>query len=397
MRKLFYLLSLLISVTAQAGSFPTKVHELVTMIRIDDMNGKVEDVNELKTYLSNHPTVDLTIRDSLGMTPLGLTRQFSKQLLETTELLLKFGADPSEQIVTRRYSETYLHHYLSPNIDYGWFNSRPSFSKGKEFAIFFIDAGANVNAIDSRGYSPLMLSSAFEKFNDVTDYLLQNGANPNISDSRNRTPYMLLSQQHFHENNGRNTEDLRKKMLIAGYNPNLRDQNGDTFLMRRLRYSRFEHVKVLDKELEAGLNVNIRNNVQESLLMIASYYPDSTSPFSIVETIVKAGANIHLKNNLGQSVLQITSKNFFNGEIVQYLFDNGAKINEQDNEGNTALMITLKGKINTTNERSQVYKVLVKNGADLTLKNNMGLTALDIAIEKNNLHAINFLKAAGAE
>jgi len=71
---------------------------------------------------------------------------------------------------------------------------------------------------------------------------------------------------------------------------------------------------------------------------------------------------------------------------VEDLIKGGANINVKDAEGNTPLIWAV------IHKNSDVVKLLVKAGADITIKNNVGKDARDLA--GNNLHISNILSNA---
>ncbi|MDO4200272.1 MAG: ankyrin repeat domain-containing protein [Clostridia bacterium] len=60
------------------------------------------------------------------------------------------------------------------------------------------------------------------------------------------------------------------------------------------------------------------------------------------------------------------------------MLDNGARINEVDYEGHTALMMS------AIRQNSDAVKFLLERGADASLRDKDGKTALDFALEEKN-------------
>lgn len=106
-------------------------------------------------------------------------------------------------------------------------------------------------------------------------------------------------------------------------------------------------------------------------------------------------------------------------EATQFLIKNGANVNAQDKSGNTALMgaifkghkdlvailINAKANINQVNGnnasalifgatfgKAAIIKMLLNAGADKTIKDNTGKTALDHALIQENIEVIDLLK-----
>ena len=76
----------------------------------------------------------------------------------------------------------------------------------------------------------------------------------------------------------------------------------------------------------------------------------------------------------------------FLGPIAEFLIESGADINMQHGNGGTALMFaSLFG-------RNEVLRILLKHGADKEIKEQRGLTALDLAVQQGNVEAAMLLQ-----
>lgn len=78
-------------------------------------------------------------------------------------------------------------------------------------------AGADLNARDQRGHSPLTLA-AYAGQREATAWLLAHGADPNSADLNGNTVLMAVSWKGELE--------LVQQLLAAGADPTLRNQNG---------------------------------------------------------------------------------------------------------------------------------------------------------------------------
>ncbi|KAG9187950.1 hypothetical protein G6011_01873 [Alternaria panax] len=122
-------------------------------------------------------TPDLTARDSKGLTVLQATlesplAQEKDSMSIILGALLEQGADAT---VTYLDGKTLLHHAVSPR-----------FSNTK-IAKLLIDAGAEVNARDQDGDTPLHLATHSRS---CTELLLRHRANPNLTDADDLTPLL---------------------------------------------------------------------------------------------------------------------------------------------------------------------------------------------------------------
>ena len=95
---------------------------------------------------------------------------------------------------------------------------------------------------------------------------------------------------------------------------------------------------------------------------------------SVVETLLQHGADIEALNKQDETVLQLAAEQSESPQMLQLLIAHGAKINRQDRDGNTSLMRAV--------EPGNIVNIrfLMAHGADVSIKNHYGLTALDLAL-----------------
>lgn len=65
--------------------------------------------------------------------------------------------------------------------------------------------------------------------------------------------------------------------------------------------------------------------------------------------------------------------------LIELLILRGAQVNKKDKWGNTALMIAV------VNQNHEAIHSLLRNGTDLSIKNNYGMTAFDKAYNNPNI------------
>ena len=186
-------------------------------------------------------------------------------------------------------------------------------------------------ALGLRGYSKLLKNDLIRLLN---------------SRSRSRTPRKRRSQKKKKKKinvktlNRKLLEAIKtnnnkkvKKLLKAGANPNLQDENGYTPLMLASEWARTEIVKKL---LEYGADPNAQTKIGYTTLMYASMWRGRTE---IVKLLIEAGADPNAKDKFGDTLLLYVSR-IGETEIVKLLLaDPKTNINAKDEDGNTALML----------------------------------------------------------
>ncbi|MFJ2988800.1 ankyrin repeat domain-containing protein [Collimonas sp. NPDC087041] len=155
-----------------------------------------------------------------------------------------------------------------------------------------------------------------------------------------------------------------KSLLAKGVNPNLVDkQRGETGLMVALQE---DSMKVFDVLINArGIDLNLRARNGDTALMIASY----KGKVAAVKALLDKEAE---PNTTGWTALHYAAA-IGNDEIVQMLLDASAYIDAGSPNNTTPIMMAARaGKIMTV-------KLLLDSGADVTLKNDVGMSAIDLA------------------
>lgn len=181
--------------------------------------------------------------------------------------------------------------------------------------------GANPNATDSGGDTPLMLAVTHHN-RAAIGLLAQAGANVNQPGRYRRLPVVQAA--------GAGYTDVLQELCDAHANPSLNSRDGGTALNEAAEFGQIAAVRLL---LERGAQVDQRGEAGRTALIDGAAHPD------VVRTLIAARANVNL----------------------------------QDIGGVTALMVAAGRNVPGSVE------LLLKSGADTTLKNSEGRTALDIA------------------
>ena len=161
-------------------------------------------------------------------------------------------------------------------------------------------------------------------------------------------------------------DDYRRlpKLLATGLDPNIvESKRGETGLMLAIREDAMRSFNIL---LNArGINLNARARNGDTALMVASYKGNVAAVKALLDKEAEP-------NTTGWTALHYAAT-IGNDEIVQLLLDASAYIDAGSPNQTTPLMMAAReGKILTV-------KLLLDSGADETLKNDVGMSAIDFA------------------
>ncbi|MEY3062523.1 MAG: hypothetical protein RI994_1775 [Pseudomonadota bacterium] len=155
-------------------------------------------------------------------------------------------------------------------------------------------------------------------------------------------------------------------LFVRGFDPNTVDLNGEPAILNTLRHGSLKSFEFIVKQPK--VNLNVRNSHGESALMLLCLKGD----LELAKMLIKRDADI---NHPGWTALH-------------YAADESAYIDAESPNGTTPLMMAAR----YGNEKA--VQLLINEGADLTLKNQLGLTALDFAVQGRRPESIKLLQSA---
>lgn len=160
-----------------------------------------------------------------------------------------------------------------------------------------------------------------------------------------------------------------RSLLQRGFDPNtVEPERGDSGLILALRE---KAMRVFDVLLNTpGINLEIRARNGDTALMLAAFKVNRPA----LEALLAKGAEV---NQTGWTALHYAAASG-NNDIVQLLLEHFAYIDaESPNKTTPIMMAARSGHILTV-------KLLLEEGADATLKNDAGMTAIDFANKFNH-------------
>ena len=314
--------------------------------------------------------------------PLALACSAGKQGI--VEALLKLRADPNQ---TDQDGNTPLHILAQLGAEFSGRNR-----KGKSKVIgatrALLASGANVNARNKLGQTPIEIAVAHEFFDQV-DLLVKFGAN--VDFNVGPTPMFHWVVTH-------GLTDSTQRILQSFGTPDLRDQSGQTPLMVASAAGQLE---IMDQLLGANSNVRLKDNSGQS----AIHHAAANNQPNAISKLLSAGAEINAQDNSGQSALHLSAWSGATSASRQ-LLRSGADPNLKSNSGYTPLfgaawqghpaVVRQLGSANANLDtmdddgwtalqkaayrgHSEVVKILLAKGADMTAKDRLGLTVMDKA------------------
>ena len=209
-----------------------------------------------------------------------------------------------------------------------------------------IKAGADVNAIDKKGWTPLMYAERLGQV-EITAALVEVGAVARTAKPREYSgDTKVITVDDASEAKARGefyslcmSGSLQqiKDAIKNGANVNAKDNRNQTPLMWAARYNRDpEVVKAL---IEAGARVNERDNDGMTSLIYAITAAERLRyQMDIISALIKGGADVNAKGGRNGWTPLIWAVNSYDGEkTIPALIEAGADVNAEDYNGRTLL------------------------------------------------------------
>lgn len=222
-------------------------------------------------------------------------------------------------------------------------------------ARILIEAGADVNAVSKQGRAPVHIAASAPGSLATLQLLAAKGADLKATDKGGNDALLLAV--------GCNDEPMTRFLLDQGLTPNPDNPAGNTPLQAAASHG----------------NIAITR-----LLLARKARPDAAS--------IRGGEVKHGPIQLRQLTPLMLAAAYGSPELLNLLLDAGANINAKDCRGMTPLMLS----VASETQRADVVKLLLKRGADPSVKSLAGETALDWARKFNNPQVLAALGAKPA-
>ncbi|WP_264336588.1 ankyrin repeat domain-containing protein [Wolbachia endosymbiont (group B) of Chorthippus brunneus] len=355
-------------------------------------NGKLDVVK----YFIDEGEVDVNLKDSDGQTALHMASGGGR--LDVVGYLASKGADikakdkdgktPLDIAIDRKHDsivkylkQAQLNEQLLAAVKDSDFNEVQG----------LVNRGANVNAKDKDGKTPLHYASQSIYSLDIVRYLISKGADIDVKNKDGKTPLDLATQ----ENDTGIAEFLKQTQLDL-----------DKQLLTAVQDCNLSKAEVL---VSRGANINTKNDDGYTSLHLAVLKNFRSG----IDYLIKEGANIDDKDNIGRAPLHWAARDGYL-DIVQAITEGGANLDVKDKDNKTPSdLASWKGYDNIVQYLKQVQldkkllaaakgndyhevQILVSQGASLEAKDRNGRTSLYWASCNGYLGVVQCLIDRGA-
>ena len=245
-----------------------------------------------------------------------------------------------------------------------------------------LNKGVDVNAKNEKGVPVLMLNPpgehSYGKAYDIFKLLVEHGADVNAKDSDGRTPLMAVAFLGH--------PIIVKILIDHGADVNIESLSGETAILSAARNERYRAVKVLMKNgAQIPDSGDARIGFNEA---ICFGFTDK------LQELLEQGFNVNKKNRKGDTPIIIAAKMKYT-DMIEMLIKHGADVNAKTNSGWTALLDAV-GSLD-------IVKLLVEHGADVNYKWESkisaigGTNALISAVCRRDKDVVIFLIENGAD
>ena len=242
----------------------------------------------------------------------------------------------------------------------------------------------DVNAKDNEGYTALDIAYETECFPEIIKLLITYIIAQPI-------PKHLETQRE----RKKDRQNLRVLMMQKGVHPDLEQFTGYYLGGKRKTRSKRQGggTKITDI-IQASMNGRTES-AEEMLLKnrennnTALIWASRNGHTNTVEMILNMGADVNAKDNSSNTALIRASKNGHT-ETATMLLENGADVNAKDNDNWTALIEA------SENKQTEIVALLLENGADVNATDVNGKTALFVASINGYTEIVALLLENGA-
>lgn len=289
----------------------------------------------------------------------------------------------------------------------------------------FTHANSCVNSnVNNLGLTPLMMAAKFANNIDIVKFLINSGADVNLQDVAGCTALMLFIIEAIYLKKNSSIETIREIIISSNVDVNLQTSQRFTALLLACKYTVSKYSNNIDNELNIikliiqtnDCDVNISTNNGTTPLMILCKHKNVIYMKDIIELLINNNANVDQRDRLGRTaimyllmneqhtnnltkhilILLINASNrntILNSnddinlfrcaimfhrdmELIEIL-STYADVNKHHTNNSSTILMWLCCTLPCDERKIQLLKLLInKLGADVTVKDNTGFTAL---------------------
>lgn len=206
----------------------------------------------------------------------------------------------------------------APNTDLGVGLTSLHYAAGNGTDVItgLIDNGAEVDARDDRGFTPLRYAAGSSNNPEVLRTLIRAGANVNATSLNERTP--LFSAAFSSKN-----PEILTVLINAGATVNVQNLDGSTPLSTAARFNQNPEIVRVLINAGAKLETRLARSGDTPLMLSVGY---GRSGPEVLTVLINAGAEVNARDNQGRTALDIAmSMSFDNTKKIELLRAAGAK------------------------------------------------------------------------
>jgi len=336
----------IISLFAENGVIETDIYELDSFNKsvFESLTRYLSDDNDSIDFFRNFISKFDNLNDEVEVKTL-LGFFFEKAAnIESIKILIEAGCDVNFK---NNAEENFIHQIVKSNLHRHNLSYEGQEELTKSYIELLIHEGLDVDAQNIVQKTPLICAVEFNHKHFLA-LLLKNGANPNHTDNSGNSAFFYAISAQF------NLEmyEIMREFDKPHFDVLNKNQASILFEYVRMMSSSETGLQFLQKLIEDGADV----------YQTSFYYGEETTPLNLIA---------EKQTDILQTVLET-------GTI---------QINRQDNQGNTLLHKVCAYNVNYEAEKArETYrkvKLLIENGADVSLTNDQDQTALMLASDDN--------------
>jgi len=392
--------------TAESGDAKTKYD--VSKWYLDQENNLDRYVYWLRKSAEHGYTV---AQRELGTMYFEGANPLKKDINEALVWLEKAAGKDGLPPMTKDVANWFRHRYDTEDLDFNVL-LRSAVKDGRKDIIewlFCLHSDLDVNSEDENG-SSLLHDAAFNGHVNVMEFLIDHGADVEAENAIGKTPlFMLATMGH--------TEAMRWLVNEKGASVEARDNNGRTPIFSANDKGNVESIKYLKEELRASIHV------RDSAGLSPMDYAAGCGQVENIKCLAQLGANVNAKRSNGQTPM-FSAAASGKVEVIKCLVDLGADVNAIDNDGTTPMFMAaqagqpesiiclkeLGADINASDSVGMTpifmaaghgnpanIECLVSLGVDVNTKSKNGMTPIFLAVAEGQLDSVKCLVALGAD